>query len=153
MLILCLPICHTILKRECMCETMNPGPFLIIRNTFPIIFKHILHSAILKSENTKTHLLLAFIYKNPQKYHPSSLLSSLHHYSSPLHFYLLFCIYYCNTLDFGPFEFFPKRKFSGYLKYRWFYPQGMTRGFISNSRGISSVGFIFLSFSRFPANK
>ena len=66
MLILCLLICHTILKRECMCETMNPGRFLIIRNTFPTTFKHLLHSAILKSENIKTLLLIAFTYKNPQ---------------------------------------------------------------------------------------
>ena len=57
----------TILKRECICETMKPGPFLIIRNTFPTTFKHLLHSAILKSENTKTLLLLAFTYKNPPK--------------------------------------------------------------------------------------
>src|SRR5680860_1200386 len=66
MLSLCLLVCHTILKRECMCEIMNPGPFLIIRNTFPTTFKHLLHSAILKSENTKTLLLLAFTYKNPK---------------------------------------------------------------------------------------
>ena len=76
MLILCLLVCHTILKRECMCETMNPGPFLITRNTFSTTFKHLLHSAILKSENTKTLLLLAFTYKNPKNtinhhcYHP-----------------------------------------------------------------------------------
>ena len=92
-LILCLLIFHTILKRECMCETMNPDPFLIIRNTFQTTFKHLLHSAILKSENTKTLLLLAFTYK-PQKYHPSSSLSSLHYYLSPLYFYLLFCIHH-----------------------------------------------------------
>ena len=66
MLILCLFVCHTILKRECLCGTMNPGPFLIIRNNFPTTFKHYLHSAILKSENTKTLLLLAFTYKNPK---------------------------------------------------------------------------------------
>ena len=76
MLILCLLICHTILKRECTCEIMNPGPFLIIRNTFQTTFKHLLHSAILKTENTKTLLLLAFSYKNPKNtihhhcYHP-----------------------------------------------------------------------------------
>ena len=53
MLNLCLLVCHTILNRECMCETMNPGPFFIIRNTFPTTFQHHLHSAILKSENKK----------------------------------------------------------------------------------------------------
>ena len=62
--------------KECMCETMNPAPFLIIRNTFPTTFKHLLHSAILKLENIKTLLLIAFTYKNPQNiihhhyYHP-----------------------------------------------------------------------------------
>ena len=69
-------VCHTILKRECMCETMNPGQFLIIRSTFPTTFKHLLHSDIFKSENTKTLLLLAFTYKIPKNiihhhyYHP-----------------------------------------------------------------------------------
>ena len=88
MLSLCLLVCHTILKRECMCETMNPGPFLIIRNTFPTTFKHLLHSAILKSENTKTLLLLAFTYKNPKNtinhhcYHPCII---IHHH----------CIFIC----------------------------------------------------------
>ena len=57
---------HFIKERECMCETMNPGPFLIIRNNFSTTFKHFLHSAILKSENTKTLLLLAFTYKTPK---------------------------------------------------------------------------------------
>ena len=66
MLILCLLICHTILKRECMCETMNPGPFLIIRNTFPTTFKHLLHSAILKSENTKHFYSLHSHIKTPK---------------------------------------------------------------------------------------
>ena len=71
-----------------MCETMNPGPFLIIRNTFPTIFKHLLHSAILKSENTKTLFLLAFTYKNPNNtinhhcYHPCII---IHHH----------CIFIC----------------------------------------------------------
>ena len=83
MLILCLLICHTILKRECMCETMNPDPFLIIRNNFPTTFKHHLHSAILKSENTKTLLFIAFTYKNPKNiihhhyYHPC--ITTYHH--------------------------------------------------------------------------
>ena len=73
---------------------MKPGPFLIIRNTFPTTFKHFLHSTILKSENTKTLLFIAYTYKKPQKYRPSSLLSSLHYYLPPLHIYLLFCIHY-----------------------------------------------------------
>ena len=34
-----------------------------------------------------------------------------------------------------------------------FSPRGWLEGLISNSRGISSVGFIFFSFSRFLANK
>ena len=88
MLILCLLICHTILKRECMCETMNPGPFLIIRNTFPTIFKHLLHSAILKSENTKTLLFIAFTYKNPKN-------NIHHHYYHPCIFIYHHCIFIC----------------------------------------------------------
>ena len=36
---------------------------------------------------------------------------------------------------------------------RLVFPTKVTRGFISNSRGISRFDFIFLSFSRFPANK
>ena len=94
MLILCLLICPTILKRECMCEIMNPCPFLIIRNTFPTTFKHFLHSAILKSENTKTLLLLAFIYKNPKN-------TINHHYYHPcivIHHQCIFICYFSFTI-------------------------------------------------------
>ena len=45
----------------------EPGPFLIKRNNFPTTFKHFLHSAILKSVNTKTLLFIAYTYKNPKK--------------------------------------------------------------------------------------
>ena len=113
MLNLCLLICHTILKRECMCETMNPGPFLIIRNTFPTTFKHLLHSAILKAESTKTLLLIPYTYKNPQKYHSSSLLSSLHIYLPPLHIYLLFCIHYYLNIILTPCAWQPLGEIEG----------------------------------------
>ena len=88
MLILCLLVCHTILKRECMCETMNPGLFLIIRNTFPTTFKHLLHSAIFKSENTKILLFLAFTYKNPKN-------TINHHYYHPCIIIHHHCIFIC----------------------------------------------------------
>ena len=92
MLSLCLLVCHTILKRECMCETMNPGPFLIIRNTFPTTFKHLLHSAIFKSENTKTLLFIAFTYKNPKN-------TIHHHYYHPCIFIYHHCMFlYCFAL-------------------------------------------------------
>src|SRR6185369_5786995 len=65
MLTLCVPLSITLLKRECIRETMNPGPFLIIRNTFPTTFIHFSFSAIIKSENKKILLHLACIIKNP----------------------------------------------------------------------------------------
>ena len=56
------------LKRECICETMNPGPLLIIRNTFPITFIALLFSEIIKTENTKTLYLLHSSSKTPKIY-------------------------------------------------------------------------------------
>ena len=92
MLSLCLLVCHTILKRECMCETMNPGPFLIIRNIFPTTFKHLLHSAIFKTENTKTLLLIAYTYKTPK--------NTIHH-----HYYHLCIIIYHHCIFICCFAF------------------------------------------------
>ena len=57
-------------------------------------FKHLLHSAILKSENTKTLLLLAFTYKNPQN-------TIHHHYYHPSIFIYHHCILF--TLNFAWF--------------------------------------------------
>ena len=78
MSILCSLVCHTILKRECICETMNPGPLLIIRNTFPITFAALLFSEIIKTENTKTLYLLHSSYKT-QKYIPYHCHNYCHH--------------------------------------------------------------------------
>ena len=91
------PLSTTLLKRECICETMNPGPFLIIRNTFPITFIALLFSEIIKTENTKTLYILHSSSKT-QKYIPYHCYHYCHHpcilYLSPLHIYLPFCICY-----------------------------------------------------------
>ena len=94
MLILCLLICHTILKRECMCETMNPGPFLVIRNTFPTTFKHLLHTAILKSENTKTLLFIAFSYKPPK----NIIHHHFHHPCIIIYHHCIFIYYFASII-------------------------------------------------------
>jgi hypothetical protein len=46
---------------------MNPGPILIIRNTFPTLLLAFLFSALINSENKKHIYFLAFTYKT-QKY-------------------------------------------------------------------------------------
>ena len=113
MLILCLLICHTIFKRECMCETMNPGPFLIIRNNFPTSFKHFLHTAIFQSENTKTRLFIAFTYKNPKNtihhnyYHPCIIV--YHHCI----FIYCFCIIYYLNIILTPYAWQPLGEVEG----------------------------------------
>jgi hypothetical protein len=45
---------------------MNPGPILIIRNTFPTHLHALLFSASFKSENTKIHLLSCINLQNPK---------------------------------------------------------------------------------------
>ena len=40
------PLSTSLLKKECISETMNPGPILIIRNTFPTTIIHFPFSAI-----------------------------------------------------------------------------------------------------------
>ena len=59
-------IVHHNIKERVHLWNHEPRSILITRNNFPMTFKHHLHSAILKSENTKTLLLVAFIYKNPK---------------------------------------------------------------------------------------
>ena len=66
MLILCPLVCHSILNRECMCETMNSGPFLIIRNTFPTILSIFYIQPFLNQKIQKTLLLIAYTYKTPK---------------------------------------------------------------------------------------
>jgi hypothetical protein len=46
---------------------MNPGPILIIRNTFPTIAHVFENSSVIKSENTKKNIYyLAIISKTPK---------------------------------------------------------------------------------------
>ena len=87
-------------ERECICETMNPGPFLIIRNTFPTLLSPLLFAAIFNSENIKTLSHLAFIIKN-QKYHLPLFSPSLHIYFTIIAYLLLFAYlfyYHSHTL-------------------------------------------------------
>jgi hypothetical protein len=63
---------------------MNPGPNLIIRNTFPTHLQVLLFSASFKSENTKTYLLSCIHLKNPKTPHTH------HIYFILLHCYLLY---------------------------------------------------------------
>ena len=77
------------LKRECMCETMNPGPLLIIRNTFPLHFVALLISEILK---TKTLYLL----HSPSKIQKYISYHYLYHYYHPCIITYHHCIFiYC----------------------------------------------------------
>ena len=79
---------------------MNPGPFLIIRNTFPTLLSPLLFAAIFNSENTKTLSHLAFIIKN-QKYHLPLFPPSLHIYFTIIAYLLLFAYlfyYHSHTL-------------------------------------------------------
>jgi hypothetical protein len=52
--------------REYTSEPMNPGPILIIRNTFRTHLDELLFSASFKSENTNTHLLSCIHLQNPK---------------------------------------------------------------------------------------
>lgn len=56
---------------------MNPGPILIIRNTFPTLLSSLLFSAIYYFENTKILSILAITHKNPKTTLLSSISSSL----------------------------------------------------------------------------
>ena len=88
-----------LLKRECICETMNPSPILIIRNNFPTTIIHFLFAAIYKFENTKILLLLAFTIQNPKTsfiiiiiilaYHHCIFTSCLHYILFLYHYYTL----------------------------------------------------------------
>lgn len=82
-------------KERVHCETMNPGPLLIIRNTFPITFIALLFSEIIKTKNTKTLCILHSSSKT-QKYIPYHCYHYCHHpcILYLLHIYLLFCIHY-----------------------------------------------------------
>ena len=97
------PLSTTLLERECICETMNPGPILIIRNNFPTTIIHFLFSAIYKFENTKILLLLAFTIHNPKTLSIIAIIILAYHHCifiSCLHIYFLFaylllvCIHY-----------------------------------------------------------
>ena len=85
------PLSTTLLKRECIYETMNRGPFLIIRNTFPTNFIHFLP---FKNPKIQKHFYILHSQYKTQKYHPLLFPPSLHIYLSSLHIYLLFCTHY-----------------------------------------------------------
>ena len=88
----CLP--HLFIERV-HCETMNPGPLLIIRNTFPFTFIAYLFSEIIKTENTKTLYILHSSSKI-QKYIPYHCYHYCHH---PCIFIIYHCIFtYCFVL-------------------------------------------------------
>ena len=98
------PLSTTLLERECICETMNPGPILIIRNNFPTTIIHFLFAAIYKFENTKIHLLLAFTIQNPKT--PSIIAITIIAYlflacifTSSLHYILSFILFLHLVLD------------------------------------------------------
>ena len=69
------PLSTTLLKRECICETMNLGPILIIINNFPTAIIHFL--LFINSKIQKYFYFLHSQYKT-QKHHLSLLSSSLH---------------------------------------------------------------------------
>jgi hypothetical protein len=77
---------------------MNPGPILIIRNTFPAHLHALLFSASFKFENTKTHLLSCIQLQNPK-------ISFTHHiyflalYLRYLHYHILFYLHLHLVLD------------------------------------------------------
>jgi hypothetical protein len=77
---------------------MNPGPILIIRNTFPTHLHALLFSASFKSKNTKTHYLLVYNYKTP-KYLSHVIFTLLHCYLLYLHHHILFYLYLHLVLD------------------------------------------------------
>jgi hypothetical protein len=51
-------------EREYTSEPMNPGPILIIRNTFPALARVFKSSSLIKFENTKIYLLSCNHIKN-----------------------------------------------------------------------------------------
>jgi hypothetical protein len=69
--------------------THEPGPILIIRNTFPTLARVRLFSALIKSENTKTYLLSCNNIKNPKT--PLTLLHQSHN-SFSLHYCIVFIL-------------------------------------------------------------
>jgi hypothetical protein len=79
---------------------MNPGPILIIINTFHTLFLALLFSSLTKSKNTKTYLLSCNHIKNPKT--PLSYFIS--HIIALVYFialYLFYCICYFILLTFN----------------------------------------------------
>jgi hypothetical protein len=78
---------------------MNPGPILIVRNTFPTHLHALLFSALFKSENTKTYLLSCIHLQNPKIFY-RIISTSLHRYLLCLHYhYILFYLHLHLVLD------------------------------------------------------
>ena len=71
----------------------EPGPFLIIRNTFPITFIALLFSEIIKTENTKTLYILHSSYKT-QKYIPYHCHNYCHHPCIFIYHHCIFIYYF-----------------------------------------------------------
>ena len=63
---LCVPVSTSLVKRECICETMNPRSIFNHKKHLSNNFYHFTIFCHLKSKNTKTLLHLAFIIKNPK---------------------------------------------------------------------------------------
>ena len=82
------------LKRECICETMNPGPLLNIRNTFPTTFVTLLYSEIITCSSCIHHTKTQKYIISHCHHHPSLFPPSLHIYLSSLHIYFMFCIHF-----------------------------------------------------------
>jgi hypothetical protein len=91
--------------RECISVTMNPSPFLIIRNNFPFTLSLFLFSVIINFENTKIFPLLHFTnYKSTTisftvyhciAYYFSLQIPAAKDFLAPLHFHIyLFSIAY-----------------------------------------------------------
>jgi hypothetical protein len=76
---------------------MNPGPILIIRNTFPTLARVFLISSLIKSKNTKHIYFLAIISKTPLPYCISRIIALVYFIAS----YLFYCICYFILLTFN----------------------------------------------------
>jgi hypothetical protein len=78
---------------------MNPGPILIIRNTFPMLARVFKNSSLIKSENTTTYLLFCNHIKNPKTPLPYcfSCITALLYFAAS---YLLYCICYLFSLTY-----------------------------------------------------
>jgi hypothetical protein len=76
---------------------MNPGPILIIRNTFPTYLHALLFSVLFKSENTKTHYLLAYNYKPKNTFHAYLLYCIVIYFTFIIIFYFTYIYTLCLT--------------------------------------------------------